>query len=62
MGTGGSFPGAEARPGRDADYSTPSSTEVKNEYELYIFSPRAFMAYSGTALDFVCGENDNRVL
>jgi hypothetical protein len=31
MGTGGPFPGAKARPGRDADYSPPSSAEVENE-------------------------------
>jgi hypothetical protein len=31
MGTGGPFPGAKARPGRDADHSPPSSAEV--EYE-----------------------------
>jgi hypothetical protein len=31
MGTGGSFPGDKARPGRDADHSPPSSAEVKNE-------------------------------
>jgi hypothetical protein len=31
MGTGGSFPGGKARPGRDADRSPPSSAEVKNE-------------------------------
>jgi hypothetical protein len=31
MGTGGSFPGVKARPGRDADHSPPSSAEVKNE-------------------------------
>jgi hypothetical protein len=31
MGTGGSFPGGEARPGRDADHSPRSSAEVKNE-------------------------------
>jgi hypothetical protein len=31
MGTGGPFPGAKARPGRDADHSPPSSAEVKNE-------------------------------
>jgi hypothetical protein len=31
MGTGGSFPGGKARPGRDADHSTPSSAEVKSE-------------------------------
>jgi hypothetical protein len=31
MGTGGSFPGGNARPGSDADHSLPSSAEVKNE-------------------------------
>jgi hypothetical protein len=31
MGTGGPFPGAKARQGRDADYSPPSSAEVENE-------------------------------
>jgi hypothetical protein len=31
VGTGSSFPGAKARPGRDADNSPPSSAEVKNE-------------------------------
>jgi hypothetical protein len=36
MGTGGSFPGGKARPGRDADHSPPSSAEVKNERELYL--------------------------
>jgi hypothetical protein len=34
MGTVGSFPGAKARPGRDADHSPPSSAEVENEWEL----------------------------
>jgi hypothetical protein len=31
MGTGGPFPGGKARPGREADYSPPSSAEVENE-------------------------------
>jgi hypothetical protein len=31
MGTGGPFPGGNARPGRDADHSPPSSAEVVNE-------------------------------
>jgi hypothetical protein len=31
MGTGGSFPGGKARPGRDADHSPPSSAEVVND-------------------------------
>jgi hypothetical protein len=30
MGTVGPFPGAKARPGRDADHSSPSSAEVEN--------------------------------
>jgi hypothetical protein len=30
MDTGGPFPGGKARPGRDADHSSPSSAEVKN--------------------------------
>jgi hypothetical protein len=41
MGTGGPFPGGKARPGRDADHSPASSVEVKNEQELYLFSPHA---------------------
>jgi hypothetical protein len=31
MGTGGPFPGAKARPGRDADQSPPASAEFENE-------------------------------
>jgi hypothetical protein len=31
MGTGGPFPGAKARSGRDADHSPPSSAEVVNK-------------------------------
>jgi hypothetical protein len=27
------------RPGRDADLSPPSSAEVKNRVELYLYSP-----------------------
>jgi hypothetical protein len=41
MGTGGPFPGAKARPGRDADRSPPSSAEVEYEYELYLLPPQA---------------------
>jgi hypothetical protein len=41
MDTGGPFPGAKARPGRDADHSPPSSAEVVNEQELYLLSPQA---------------------
>jgi hypothetical protein len=31
MGIVGPFPGAKARPGRDADHSTPSTAEFENE-------------------------------
>jgi hypothetical protein len=31
MGTGGSFPGGKAPPGRGPDHSPPSSAEVENE-------------------------------
>jgi hypothetical protein len=31
MGTGGPFPGAKPRPGRDADHSPPFNAEVENE-------------------------------
>jgi hypothetical protein len=31
VGTGSPFPGGIARPGRDAEHSSPSSAEVKNE-------------------------------
>jgi hypothetical protein len=31
VGTGGSFPGGKARPGRVADHSPPSSAEVNKE-------------------------------
>ena len=37
MGTG-SFPGVK-RPGRGVDYPSPSSAEVKEGLELYIYSP-----------------------
>jgi hypothetical protein len=38
VGTGSSFPGVK-RPGREADHSPPSSTEVKECVELYLHSP-----------------------
>jgi len=38
------FPGGKVRPGRDADPSPPSSAEVKNRVELYLYSLRAFVA------------------
>ena len=33
------FAGGEVLPGRDADPSPPSSVEVKNRLELYLYSP-----------------------
>jgi hypothetical protein len=48
MRTGGPFPGAKARPGRDANHSPPSSREWVEAIAL--LPPSAFMACSGTAL------------
>jgi hypothetical protein len=33
------FPGGKVRPRRDSDPSPPSSAEVKNRVELYLYSP-----------------------
>jgi hypothetical protein len=33
------FPGGKLRAGRDADPSPPSSAEVKNRVDLYLYSP-----------------------
>jgi hypothetical protein len=33
------FPGGKVRPAHDADPSPPSSTEVENRVELYLYSP-----------------------
>jgi hypothetical protein len=33
------FPWGKVRPGRDAEPSPPSSAEVKNRVELYLYSP-----------------------
>jgi hypothetical protein len=41
MGTGGSFPGGKARPGREADHLPPSSAEIVNEQQLYFLSPKS---------------------
>jgi hypothetical protein len=38
MGTGGRFPRGKALPWHDPHHSTPSRTEVKNEYKLYFLS------------------------
>ena len=32
------FPGGKVRPGREADLSPPSSAEVKNRVELYLYT------------------------
>jgi hypothetical protein len=50
MGTGDPFPAGKARPRRDADHSSTSSAEVKNEQELYFLSPLEHTWRSGTAL------------
>jgi hypothetical protein len=46
MGTGGSFPGRKARPGRDADHSIPYSAEVKN-WVGTILSPKRLHCVPG---------------
>jgi len=33
------FPEGKVQPGRDADPSSPSSAEVKNRVELFLYSP-----------------------
>jgi hypothetical protein len=52
MGTAGPFPGAKARPRRDADHSPLSSAEVVNEEPYLLSPPSASMACRGTALPF----------
>jgi hypothetical protein len=37
------FPEGKLRPGRDADPTPPSSTEVKNRVELYLYSPEGLL-------------------
>jgi hypothetical protein len=39
IGYRGLFPGGKARLGRDADHSSPSSVEIKNELELRLLFP-----------------------
>jgi hypothetical protein len=48
MGTSGAFPGGKAA-GREADYSPPSSAEVKECLELYFHSPNT-SSWSGAQL------------
>jgi hypothetical protein len=40
MGTEGPYHGSKAQPVCDTDHPPPSSTEVKNELELYFLSPK----------------------
>jgi hypothetical protein len=42
--------GGKARPGRDADHSSPSSAEVKNEQKSYLLSPLVCAWRNGVAL------------
>jgi hypothetical protein len=49
MGTRGSFPGAKARPGRDADHSPPSRMSRSHTSS----PPSASVACSGTALSLI---------
>jgi hypothetical protein len=57
MDPGGPFPGAKARPGRDADHSPPYSAEVKNEWELYLLSPKCL---HGMYCDSFCSSSSQR--
>ena len=51
MGTG-ALPGVK-RPGRDADHPPPSSAEVEESVEVYIFFPLwAFVACYGESFTF----------
>jgi hypothetical protein len=54
MGTRGSFPGVK-RPGREADHSSPSSTEVKECMELSFHSPST-SSWRGAHLKKVQGQ------
>jgi hypothetical protein len=49
MGTGGSFPGAKVRPGRDTNHS-PHLVPRSRMSRSYTSPPSAFMACNGTAL------------
>jgi hypothetical protein len=46
------FPGGKARPGRDADHSPSSNSEVVNERELYILSPCASISVLWDSFNF----------
>ena len=51
MGTG-SFQGVK-RPGRGVDHPSPSSTDVKERVELYLFPLWAFVACSKVTFTFI---------
>jgi hypothetical protein len=55
MSTGGPLLGRKARPGRDAEHSPPSSTEVKIVYELYSSPLSACSAVAGRLYSHVVG-------
>lgn len=48
VGTGGSFPEGALRPVNDADHSTISNIEIKNEWSWTYTPLYAFIAYAGT--------------
>jgi hypothetical protein len=48
VGTGGGFPERGLRTVSEADHSTVSSTEVKNEWSWTYTPLYAFIAYAGT--------------
>jgi hypothetical protein len=47
MGTGGSFPKGKAQLGRDADHSSPSSTEVKILHSQFILPVNVLWVFFG---------------
>jgi hypothetical protein len=54
MGTGGPFPRAKARPGRDAVHLPPYSTESRMSRSYTSCLPGVFVTCSGTALALLC--------
>jgi hypothetical protein len=54
MRTGGQFPGAKTRPGRDADHSPQLVPRSRMSRSYTSSPPSAFVACSGTALAFYC--------
>jgi hypothetical protein len=53
MGTEGPFPGAKARPGRDADHSPPFSAEVEMSSAFVVCSGTAFFLVLNALLFYV---------